>query len=253
MDARDKCGHDGLKGRRIVTFSLITEQFLNGVQLGVMLFLMSAGLTLVFGIMNFINLTHGSLYMIGAFAGAATQAATGSFLLAMLAAPLAAAIAGLALESALLKRFYGRDHLDQVLVTFGSILALNEATRMVFGLTPLRMNLPPALSGHVNILGVPYPAFRLAILVVGLVVAVSLYFIIMRTRIGMWVRAGASNRPIASAMGVNVPLVFAALLVGVVDTLGRVLLTPALGSMAIFVMMAAILAIRPKGLFPAHG
>ncbi|MCO5089086.1 MAG: branched-chain amino acid ABC transporter permease, partial [Methylobacteriaceae bacterium] len=148
-----------------MTLSLITEQLLNGVQLGVMLFLMSAGLTLVFGIMNFINLTHGSLYMIGAFAGAATQAATGSFLLAMLVAPLVAAAAGLALETTLLRRFYGRDHLDQVLVTFGSILALNEATRMVFGLTPLRMNLPPALSGHVDIFGIPYPAFRLAILI----------------------------------------------------------------------------------------
>ncbi|MBX3528448.1 MAG: branched-chain amino acid ABC transporter permease [Rhodoblastus sp.] len=289
-----------------MTLSLITEQLLNGVQLGVMLFLMSAGLTLVFGIMNFINLTHGSLYMIGAFAGAATQAATGSFLLAMLVAPLVAAAAGLALETTLLRRFYGRDHLDQVLVTFGAILALNEATRMIFGLTPLRMNLPPALSGHVDIAGIPYPTFRLAILITGLIVAGLLYLVIMRTRIGMWVRAGASNRPIASAMGVNVPLVFAALfgagaalaglagvmagpilsvqvgmgepililalvvtviggvgsirgalvaalLVGIVDTLGRVLLTPALGSMAIFVMMAAILAFRPKGLFPAHG
>ncbi|MFV0280537.1 MAG: branched-chain amino acid ABC transporter permease [Rhodoblastus sp.] len=289
-----------------MTASLLTEQLLNGVQLGVMLFLMSAGLTLVFGIMNFINLAHGSLYMIGAFAGAAVQAATGSFLLALLAAPLAAAIAGLLLESALLRRFYGRDHLDQVLVTFGLILALNEATRMIFGLTPLRMSLPPLLAGHVDIFGVPYPKFRLAILCVGLVVAVFLYVVIMRTRIGMWVRAGASDRPIATAMGVNASFVFAslfgagaalaglagvmagpilsvqvgmgepililalvvtviggvgsirgalvaALLVGVVDTFGRVLLTPALGSMAIFVMMAAILAIRPRGLFPAHG
>ncbi len=290
-----------------MTAALLVEQALNGVQFGVMLFLMSAGLTLVFGIMNFINLAHGSLYMIGAFAGAATQAATGSFALAVLAAPVAAALAGLALESGLLRRFYDRDHLDQVLVTFGTILALNETTRIVFGLTPLRMNLPPALSGHVEIIpGVPYPAFRLAILLTGLAVALLLYFIIMRTRIGMWVRAGASNRPIASAMGVNVPLVFAALfgvgaalagiagvmagpilsvqvgmgepililalvvtviggigsirgafvaalLVGLVDTFGRVLLTPALGGMAIFMMMAAILAFRPRGLFPAHG
>ena len=289
-----------------MTAALLVEQALNGVQFGVMLFLMSAGLTLVFGIMNFINLTHGSLYMIGAFAAAAVQLATGSFALAILAAPVAAAVAGLLLESALLRRFYGRDHLDQVLVTFGSILALNEATRMVFGLTPLRMNLPQALSGHVNVLSVPYPTFRLAILGVGLLVAGLLYVVIMRTRIGMWVRAGASDRPIASAMGVNVPLVFAALfasgaalaglagamagpilsvqvgmgepililalvvtviggvgsirgafvaalLVGVVDTFGRVLLTPALGSMVIFMLMAAILAFRPKGLFAVHG
>ncbi|MDE2364210.1 MAG: branched-chain amino acid ABC transporter permease [Hyphomicrobiales bacterium] len=293
--------------RRAVTSSLLIEQLLNGVQFGVMLFLMSAGLTLVFGIMNFINLAHGSLYMIGAFAGAATQAATGSFLLAVVAAPLAGAVAGLALERGLFQRFYARDHLDQVLVTFGTILALNEATRIVFGLTPLRMNLPDALAGHVEIIpGVPYPTFRLVILGVGLAVAALLYVVIMRTRIGMWVRAGASDRPIASAMGVNVPLVFAALfgvgaalaglagvmagpilsvqvgmgepililalvvtviggigsirgafvaalLVGIVDTFGRILLTPALGGMAIFMMMAAILAFRPKGLFPAHG
>ncbi len=290
-----------------MTPSLLIEQTLNGVQFGIMLFLMSAGLTLVFGIMNFINLAHGSLYMIGAFAGAATQAATGSFALAIVAAPIAAALAGLVLESALLRRFYGRDHLDQVLVTFGTILALNEATRILFGLTPLRMDLPSALAGHVEIIpGAPYPTFRLAILAVGLLVAASLYVIIMRTRLGMWVRAGASDRQIASAMGVNVPLVFAALfatgaalaglagvmaapilsvqvgmgepililalvvtviggigsirgafvaalLVGVVDTFARVLLTPALGGMAIFMTMAAILAFRPKGLFPAHG
>ena len=290
-----------------MTAALIIEQALNGVQFGVMLFLMSAGLTLVFGIMNFINLAHGSLYMVGAFAGAAVQAATGSFVLAVLAAPIAAAIAGLALESGLLRRFYGRDHLDQVLVTFGTILALNEATRIIFGLTPLRMNLPAALSGHVEIIpGVPYPAFRLAILLTGLGVALLLHFIIMRTRIGMWVRAGASDRPTASAMGVNVPLVFAALfgvgaalaglagvmagpilsvqvgmgepililapvvtviggigsirgafiappMPGPVHTFCRVPLTPALAGLAIFMMMAAFLAFRPRGLFPAHG
>jgi branched-chain amino acid transport system permease protein len=315
VDARDKRGHDRLfkprgfraGGTQSMTASLLIEQLLNGVQLGVMLFLMSAGLTLVFGIMNFINLAHGSLYMIGAFAGAAVAQATGSFMLALLAAPIVAAIAGVILETTLLRRFYGRDHLDQVLVTFGTILALNETTRMIFGLTPLRMNLPPALAGHVEILpGIPYPAFRLAILGVGLLVAGLLYVIIMHTRLGMWVRAGASDRPIASAMGVNVPVIFAALfatgaalaglagimagpilsvqvgmgepililalvvtviggvgsirgafvaatLVGVVDTFGRVLLTPALGGMAIFMMMAAILAFRPKGLFPVHG
>ena len=131
--------------------SLITEQMLNGVQLGVMLFLMSAGLTLVFGIMNFINLTHGSLYMIGAFAGAATQGATGSFLLAILVAPLAAAVAGLALESALLRRFYARDHLDQVLATFALIMIFNQATTALFGRQPLFVAPPPMLSGSVVI------------------------------------------------------------------------------------------------------
>jgi len=290
-----------------MTSALFIEQLLNGVQFGVMLFLIASGLTLVFGIMNFINLAHGSLYMTGAFAAAATQAATGSFLAAILVGMIVAAIVGLLLEQAVLRRFYGRSHLDQVLATFGLILIMNETTRILFGSTPLRMNLPGALSGSVEILpGVPYPAFRLAILAVGLLVAGALYVIIMKTRMGMWVRAGASNRAIAAAMGVNVPLVFAglfavgaafaglaglmagpilsvqvgmgepililalvvtviggigsirgafvaALMVGVVDTFGRVLLTPALGSMVIFMLMAAILAFRPKGLFAVHG
>jgi branched-chain amino acid transport system permease protein len=290
-----------------VTAALFIEQLLNGVQFGVMLFLIASGLTLVFGIMNFINLAHGSLYMTGAFAAAVVQGLTGSFLLAILVGMIVAAIIGALLEQAVLRRFYARNHLDQVLATFGLILIMNETTRIVFGPTPLRMNLPEALSGSVQILpGVPYPAFRLAILVVGLAVAGALYLIIMKTRMGMWVRAGASNRAIAAAMGVNVPLVFAglfavgaafaglagimagpilsvqvgmgepililalvvtviggigsirgafvaALLVGVVDTFGRVLLTPALGSMVIFMLMAAILAFRPKGLFAVHG
>ena len=290
-----------------MTAALFIEQLLNGVQFGVMLFLIASGLTLVFGIMNFINLAHGSLYMTGAFAAAVVQGLTGSFLLAILVGMIVAAIIGALLEQAVLRRFYARNHLDQVLATFGLILIMNETTRIVFGPTPLRMNLPEALSGSVQILpGVPYPAFRLAILVVGLAVAGALYLIIMKTRMGMWVRAGASNRAIAAAMGVNVPLVFAglfavgaafaglagimagpilsvqvgmgepililalvvtviggigsirgafvaALLVGVVDTFGRVLLTPALGSMVIFMLMAAILAFRPKGLFAVHG
>lgn len=290
-----------------MTAALFIEQLLNGVQFGVMLFLIASGLTLVFGIMNFINLAHGALYMSGAFAAAVTQRLTGSFLVAIIVGMIVAAAVGLLLEQVVLRRFYGRNHLDQVLATFGLILIMNEATRIIFGSTPLRMSLPDALSGSVRILpGVPYPVFRLVILGVGLAVAGALYLIIMKTRMGMWVRAGASNRAIAAAMGVNVPLVFAglfavgaafaglagimagpilsvqvgmgepililalvvtviggigsirgafiaALMVGVVDTFGRVLLTPALGSMVIFMLMAAILAFRPKGLFAVHG
>lgn len=290
-----------------MTAALFIEQLLNGVQFGVMLFLIASGLTLVFGIMNFINLAHGALYMSGAFAAAVTQRLTGSFLAAIVVGMIAAAAIGLLLEQVVLRRFYGRNHLDQVLATFGLILIMNEATRIIFGSTPLRMSLPDALSGSAHILpGVPYPVFRLVILGVGLAVAGALYLIIMKTRMGMWVRAGASNRAIAAAMGVNVPLVFAglfavgaafaglagimagpilsvqvgmgepililalvvtviggigsirgafvaALMVGVVDTFGRVLLTPALGSMVIFMLMAAILAFRPKGLFAVHG
>jgi len=141
-----------------------------------------------------------------------TQRLTGSFLLAIIVGMIVAAAVGLLLEQVVLRRFYGRNHLDQVLATFGLILIMNEATRIIFGSTPLRMSLPDNLSGSVHILpGVPYPVFRLVILGVGLAVAGALYLIIMKTRMGMWVRAGASNRAIAAAMGVNVPLVFAGL------------------------------------------
>ena len=287
--------------------TLIVEQSLNGVQLGVQLFLMAAGLTLVFGIMNMINLTHGSLFMIGAFAAATILSATGNFLFAVALAVPATALAGALLEALVLRRFYHRGHLDQVLVTFGLILVLNELTKMVWGPVPVPMPLPAALAGSVQLLpGLTYPSFRLAILAAGLVVAAGLYGVVSHTRVGMWVRAGASDRDIASAMGVNVELVFAlvfaagaalaglagmmagpisavqvgmgepvlilalvvtviggigsikgaliaAVMVGVVDTFGRVLLPPALGSMLIFVLMAAILALRPRGLFPVHG
>ena len=191
---------------------LILEQTLNGVQLGVMLFLIASGLTLVFGIMNFINLAHGSLYMAGAFTAAWVQGVSGSFLLAIPAAVVVTAALGAVLEIGLFRRFYARNHLDQVLVTFGIVLVANEVTRIVFGPVPLRMPLPPALAGSIEIVpGLPYPTFRLVVLIVGLAVAALLWAIVMKTRIGMWVRAGSSNRPIASAMGVDVDLVFAAL------------------------------------------
>jgi branched-chain amino acid transport system permease protein len=290
-----------------VSPALLTEQLLNGVQLGVQLFLMSAGLTLVFGIMNLINLAHGSLYMAGAFFAAAFLKLTGSFVLAVALAVPATGLLGALLEWAFLRRFYARSHLDQVLVTFGLILVFNELTRIVWGPVPVPMALPDLVAGSVPILpGVGYPVFRLLILGAGLLVALGLYVVIVHTRIGMWVRAGASDRDMASAMGVDVRLVFslvfaagaalagfagimagpitavqvgmgepililalvvtviggigsvrgafvAALMVGLVDTFGRVLLPPALGSMVIFMLMAMILAWRPKGLFPVHG
>ena len=289
-----------------MTPSLFVEQSLNGVQLGVQLFLMSAGLTLVFGIMNLINLAHGSLYMAGAFFAATFFKVTGSFVLALALAIPATAVLGIIVEIVVLRRFYARSHLDQVLVTFGLILVFNDLVRMGWGVVPVPMAVPDLLSGSVTILeGVQYPAFRLAILGVGLVVALGLYIVVVHTRIGMWIRAGASNRPMASALGVDVQLVFAlvfaagaalaglagmmagpitavqvgmgepililalvvtviggigsirgafvaALMIGVVDTFGRVLLPPALGSMVIFMLMALILAWRPKGLFPVH-
>ena len=287
-----------------MSYTLIVEQLLNAIQFGVMLFLMSAGLTLVFGIMNLINLAHGSLYMAGAFIAASLIPITGSFFLSILIAVVVTSALGAVMEIAVLRPFYARTHLDQVLVTFGLILVLNEITRLIWGPIPVPMPLPAYLAGSIELFaGVRYPIFRLAILLVGAVVAVGLYLVVVHTRAGMWVRAGAANRPMASALGVDVQFVFlmvfavgaalaglagimagpifavqvgmgepililafvvtviggigsirgaflAAILIGIVDTFGRVLLPPALGSMVIFILMAAILAWRPSGLFP---
>lgn len=287
--------------------ALIIEQILNGVQFGVMLFLMAAGLTLVFGIMNLINLAHGSLFMAGAYLTAAFLNLTGNFFLGVLLAIPLTGLLGVLLELGILRRFYARSHLDQVLVTFGLILVINEITRIIWGPVPVPLPLPDFLAGSVHLLpGVIYPTFRLVILGVGVFVALCLYYVVVHTRAGMWVRAGASNRPMASALGVDVQLVFsmvfavgaglaglagimagpifavqvgmgepililalvvtvvggigsirgafvAALLIGIGDTIGRVMLPPALGSMVIYILMAAILAWRPQGLFSVHG
>ncbi|MEL4177932.1 branched-chain amino acid ABC transporter permease [Roseateles sp. PN1] len=302
---------------------LITEQALNGLQFGLMLFLLAAGLTLVFGIMDMINLAHGSLYMVGAYLAAATAQATGSFALAVLAALVGTALFGMLLELTLLRRLYQRDHLSQVLATFALILICNEGVRMIWGEQPMMLNTPAALSGPVELLpGLLYPAYRLLIIGVGLAVALLLFVLVTRTRIGMWVRAGASNRPMAMAMGVNTGRLFTlvfgfgaalcalagsllgpllavqvgmgesililafvviviggigsirgalvgALAVGLVDTCSRALLPallrqvaspevasnlgPALASILIYVLMAAVLFWKPAGLFPARG
>jgi branched-chain amino acid transport system permease protein len=286
---------------------LLIEQGLNGVQLGIMLFLMAAGLTLVLGIMNLVNLAHGSLYMLGAYFAASLQQWTGSFAIAVLLAVPATALLGIAIEIVTLRTLYSRDHLDQVLCTFGLILFLNEMTRILWGGLPLRMTLPPALAGTVTLLpGIEYPAFRLAIIATGIVVALLLYLLIARTRLGMLIRAGASDRMMVGALGIDIKLLFtlvfglgaalaglagmmagpllavqvgmgdgvliltlvviviggigsvrgafvAAILVGLIDTFGRILLPPALADIGIYVLMAAILFWRPQGLFPAHG
>jgi len=302
---------------------LLLEQLLNGMQFGIMLFLMAAGLTLVFGIMNLINLAHGSLYMIGAYVAAATFAATQSFLLALLAAVVAACATGVAIELVVFRALYDRDHLDQVLATFGLILFFNEMVRIIWGTTALYMQVPQLLSGQVMLLpGAPYPTYRLAIIAVGLLVALLLWLLIGRMRAGMLIRAGASNRTMLGALGINVSLLYTlvfalgaglaalsgamagpifnvesgmgddflilafvviviggvgsirgafagALLVGVVDTVGRAFLRPlfallmtrsaadsagpAVASMLIYVLMAAVLFFRPAGLFPQPG
>jgi len=306
-----------------VQTALFLEQLLNGLQLGVMLFLMAAGLTLIFGVMGLINLAHGSLYMVGAFGCAAVAAWTGSFWLGLAASLVAAAAAGAILEVAVIRRLYARDHLDQVLATFALILVFSEGTRWLFGSFPLYLDIPPLLQGTVPLPGGGrYQLYRLAIIGVGIAVAVGLYLLIGRTRLGMRIRAGESDREMIAALGVDVntlyTVVFAlgaalaglagalvgalqsvqvgmgepvlilafvviviggigsirgalagALLVGVVDTMGRFLLPQAFGifmapsqaglvggavaSMLIYIVMAVILALRPQGLFGARG
>jgi branched-chain amino acid transport system permease protein len=289
-----------------MTLNLLVEQALNGAQFGVTLFLTSAGLTLVFGIMNLINLAHGSLYMAGAYIAASVLLSTGSFTLALLIAIPAAALLGFLIERVLLRWFYHRSHLDQTLATFGLIMVANELVRMAWGSTPMQMTLPAMLQGSVNLMpGLNYPIYRLLVLAVGLLIAFALYLAVVHTRGGMWVRAGANDRLAAASLGINVNRVFAvvfmigaalaglagamagpilavqvgmgepililalvviviggvgsirgaflaALLVGIGDTFGRVLLSPAIGSMFIYMIMAALLAWRPTGLFPSH-
>jgi len=191
--------------------TLFLEQALNGVQFGLMLFLLAAGLTLVFGIMDMINLAHGSLYMLGAFFAATFVRLTGSFVLGVLLAVPATAAVGMLLEISLLRRLYGRDHLSQVLATFAIILIANEAVRIAWGSQPIMLNPPAALTGPVTLPGgLQYASYRLLIIAVGAAVAVALYLLVTRTRVGMLVRAGASNREMAVAMGVNIRRLFTA-------------------------------------------
>ena len=299
--------------------TLILVQILNGLQLGILLFLIAAGLTLVFGVMGFINLAHGVQYMVGAYFAVAFYGLTGNFLLTMILALVSALALGLLLEFLVFRHLYDRDHLDQVLATFGIILFLNQATTVIWGPAPLIIPTPDFLSGSIPLVdGLLYPVYRLAIIAAGLGVAAILWFIVTRTRLGMLVRAGASNPDMVSALGVDVRRLFmlvfgfgamlagfagvlaapifsvepgmgdnlliiafvviivggigsirgsfiAALLIGLVDTLGRSMMTdilklfmdpsaanqigPAIASMLIYVLMAAILFFRPTGLF----
>ena len=184
---------------------LLAEQVLNGLQFGVMLFLMASGLTLVFGVMGLINLAHGSLYMIGAFAAAVVAGATGSFLLALAAALAISAAAGVLVEMVVIRRLYARDHLDQVLATFALILIFSEGTRWVFGSFPLYLDIPRYLAGPVTLPGgIQYPLYRLTLIAVGLLVAFGLFGLIARTRLGIRIRAGESDREMIAALGVDI-------------------------------------------------
>ena len=301
---------------------LLFEQTLNGIQFGVFLFLIAAGLTLVFGIMNLVNLAHGALYMMGAYVGATIFASTGSFTLAIILSVPAMMLFGVLVEVIALRTLYERDHMDQVLATFGLILFFNELVRIVWGPESQPMPIPEALSVHVEFIsGAPYPVFRIVIIGVGLAVAAGLFLLISKTRIGMLIRAGASNRPMAGALGVNIQLLYtlvfglgavlaglsgvmagpllavepgmgedmlilsfvviviggigsirgalvASVIIGIVETVGRSILPialeavlsneaaqtagPAVASMLIYVLMAAVLFFRPEGLFPAR-
>jgi branched-chain amino acid transport system permease protein len=306
-----------------MSLGLLLVQGLNGLQFGVLLFLVAAGLTLVFGVMDFINLAHGVQYMLGAYLGASLAAWTGSFWLGLALALPAALACGLLLEWLVFRHLYARDHLSQVLATFGVILFLNQAVRAVWGSAPLQMPVPALLEGGIALMpGLQYPVYRIAILAAGLAVAALLWLLVERTRIGALVRAGATHAPMVAALGVDIRglfmLVFgfgamlagfagvmaapvlsvdpgmgdtvlilafvviaiggigsvrgaflAALLVGLIETLGRSLLPDllrlvmaasparqagaALGSMLVYIAMAAILAVRPRGLFPVRG
>lgn len=302
--------------------NLLVIQTLNGLQFGILLFLVAAGLTLVFGVMDFINLAHGVQYMVGAYLAVTFTQATGGLLTGLLLALPTAFAFGLFLEILIFRHLYDRDHLDQVLATFGVILILQEGVRLVWGAAPISIPIPDAVAGSVPILGhLRYPIYRLLIIAAGLLVALGLYVLVGHTRIGMLLRAGAANAPMVSALGVDIRHLFmvvfglgsmlagfagamvtpilsvepnmgdgililtfvviviggigsirgafvAALLVGLVDTVGRsfgpillkLVLEPAAASQAgrtltpmlIYILMATILFFRPAGLFPAR-
>jgi branched-chain amino acid transport system permease protein len=185
------------------------EQFLNGIQLGMLLFLLAAGLTLIFGIMDLVNLAHGSLYMLGAYFAASFAEWTDSFLLGAILALAATALVGMVLEVVAIRRLYGRNHLDHVLGTFGLLLFFNELVRLIWGPAGMTLSLPPEMLNAIEVVpGLFYPLYRLVIIVVTLAVAVLIYFLIMRTRLGMLIRAGASNREMVGALGVNIKLLY---------------------------------------------
>lgn len=303
----------------MITPALVLIQLLNGLQFGVTLFLFTAGLTLVLGIMNFMNLAHASLYMIGAYYAVSLTNFTGSFVAGVLLTLPAMFLTAALLEWLVLRRFYQRHHLDQVLVTFGLIMFFNEAVRMVWGPAGLYVTVPEFLSGSIILgTGALYPVYRMVIIAVGCAVALGLYLVIRYTRIGMFIRAGADKPEMVEAVGVDIRLVFrgvvavgaalaalagaltgplfsvepgmgdsililalvtiviggigsirgsffAALIVGVVDALGRMFLPqlfsaflsrpmadalgPATGSMLIYLLMMVVLLVRPEGLF----
>ncbi|MGE0802217.1 MAG: branched-chain amino acid ABC transporter permease [Lautropia sp.] len=192
-----------------MTASLLAEQTLNGLQFGLLIFLVSAGLTLVLGIMNMLNLTHGAFYTLGAYVGASSYTATGSFLLAAVAAVAAVAAIALLAERAVIRHLYSRSHLDQLLGTFGLLLFLTELSRIVWGTGAQMIESPPALGLTVELLpGLHYPLYRLIVMAIAVAASAGMYYVIQHTRVGMRIRACASNQTMVSAVGVDVDRVF---------------------------------------------
>jgi branched-chain amino acid transport system permease protein len=303
-----------------VDYSLLFVQVLNGIQLGLLLFLVASGLTLVFGILDFVNLAHGSIYMIGAFISASLTLYLGNFFWAMLIAlPLTGAV-GYLIERVVVRNLYDKDHLDHVLGTFGLILVINTLTHLIWGPEGISVPLPAFMDGRVELFkGAVIPTYRLLIIGTGISVAAGLVWLVNYTRLGMLIRAGASNRTMVSALGIDIQMLFAlvfalgammaglagmlvspiteasigmgeqiiitafvviiiggigsmkgafvaALIIGLIDTLGRSFLdsifelvmsesaaetaAPAVSAMMIYILMAVVLAFKPKGLFP---
>src|SRR6266700_2681391 len=234
------------------------EQCLNGLQFGLLLFLLAAGLTLVFGIMDLVNLAHGSFYMLGAYFAATFAALTGSFVLGAVLALVATLMVGMAVEVIAMRKLYGRDHLDHVLGTFGLILFFNELVRLVWGPEGLSLPLPPALNAAVEIFGVYYPVYRLLIILVALLVALFLYFVVMKTRLGMLIRAGASNREMVGALGVDIKLLFTlvfglgAALAGLAGLMQAPILTVQIG-MGENILIAAFVVVTIGGIGSIRG
>ena len=188
-----------------MSLQLFIEQLLNGIQFGFMLFLMSAGLTLIFGVMGLINLAHGSFFMIGAFSASFVAGLTGNFFLAILASLIFAALIGIMVEFSIIRKLYERDHLDQVLATFALILIFSEATRYIFGAFPLFLDIPNILQGNILLPGeIVYSKYRLIIIIIGLFIAVGLYFLINRTLLGIQIKAGQNDRQMIRVLGINI-------------------------------------------------
>lgn len=303
-------------------WNLFIVQLMNSVQLGLLLFLLASGLTLIFGIMDFINLSHGSFYMMGAYFCGSVVARTGSFLAGVITGLVGVFVLGALIEWFIARKLYKKDHLDHVLVTFGLILVMDTLVHLIWGPSGLSIPLPHMLNGQIVIGTIVFPTYRTLIIVGGLAVAAILYLLVARTRLGMLIRAGASNRDMVESLGINIDRLFlivfaigaamagfagiliapiteatigmgndiiiiafvvvivggigsvkgafyAALIIGVIDTMSRSYLddflkllmepqfaetaAPAISAMLVYILMAAVLAFKPSGLFPPAG